>query len=211
MTDVQQAVPVAGEGEATRAAIFAIMVSVGLGDKTPHAGRDEVIALSRLTEPARKADRLGEDVDIAGWQHALDPCPVTGVKRWIYAIAPTEEQARRDGAGAFNTRQCDVRPLYAALPDPTHTREAEYNHPRECQSIWRCAIGDFVGALDVLKNQWTGSRRKADREAGAKLSGVLDLVWAARDPAPGSYFEASKLGKPMIERIRAALSAGSAQ
>lgn len=93
---------------------------------------------------------------------------------------------------------------------PAGDGQVVYNHPRECQSIWRCAIGDVVCALDVLKNQWIGSRRKTDREAGAKLSGVLDFVWDARSPAPGSYLEASKLGTPLIKRVRAALDTSAA-
>lgn len=78
---------------------------------------------------------------------------------------------------------------------------------RECQAVWRCAIGDITGALDVLKNQWINSRRKADREAGAKLATVLDLVWAARGPAPGSYSEASTAGKALHDRVRQHLTA----
>lgn len=77
---------------------------------------------------------------------------------------------------------------------------------RECEAVWRCAVGDFTGALDVLKNQWLGSRRKADRAAGEKLGKVLDLVWAARSPAPGSYSNAAKQGLVLIGRIKTHLT-----
>ena len=92
----------------------------------------------------------------------------------------------------------------AALRGRDRVVEAE-EQARECQSVWRCAVGDFTGALDVLKNRWEKSRRKHEREAGATLAGVLDLVWAARDPAAGSYAEAATNGKKLIERVRAAL------
>lgn len=73
---------------------------------------------------------------------------------------------------------------------------------RETKAVWRCAIGDVTGALDVLKNEWVNSKRKHERDAGAKLSAVLDLIWAARSPAGGDYEEAAKNGKVMIERVR---------
>jgi hypothetical protein len=76
---------------------------------------------------------------------------------------------------------------------------------REAQAVWRCAIGDAVGALDVLKGQWLGSRRKHEREAGAKLAEVLDLVWAARGPAPTNYRKATDSGNQLLIRVRAHL------
>ena len=76
----------------------------------------------------------------------------------------------------------------------------------EVQAVWRCAIGDMVGAMDILKNQWLESRRKAERQAGEVLSGVLDLIWAYRDPAPSSYEQANENGKALADRVRAALS-----
>lgn len=88
---------------------------------------------------------------------------------------------------------------------------AEVAHPvsadaeRESEAVWRCAIADAVGALDVLKRRWEISRRKADREAGAILGTVLDLVWGARSPAAKDYRSAAENGKLMIDRVRAAL------
>lgn len=73
---------------------------------------------------------------------------------------------------------------------------------RECQSVWRCAIGDVTGALDVLKNRWINSRRKHEREAGEDLNKIATLIWAARSPAASNYDEAAKLGKALIERAR---------
>lgn len=73
---------------------------------------------------------------------------------------------------------------------------------RECQSVWRCAIGDVTGALDVLKNRWVNSRRKHEREAGEELNRIASLIWAARSPAASNYDEAAKLGKALIERAR---------
>ncbi len=85
-------------------------------------------------------------------------------------------------------------------------REVEAEVERECQSVWRCAIGDATASLDVLKDQWIKSRRKHEREAGAKLDQVLNLVWAARDPASGSYSQAAANGKVLVERVRGALA-----
>ncbi len=77
----------------------------------------------------------------------------------------------------------------------------------EVQAVWRCAIGDMVGAMDILKKQWLQSKRKAERQAGEVLSGVLDLIWAYRDPAPSSYEDTNENGKTLADRVRAALSA----
>lgn len=75
----------------------------------------------------------------------------------------------------------------------------------ECQAVWRCAIGDAVGAVDVLKNKWANSRRKHEREAAKELDAVALLIWAAREPAAGCYDEANANGRALIERVRAAL------
>lgn len=84
--------------------------------------------------------------------------------------------------------------------------EAERDRLRlETKAVWRCAIGDVTGALDILKNRWVNSKRKAEREAGATLSGVLNLIWGARSPAAGTYDEASENGKDLQKRVAAAL------
>jgi len=82
---------------------------------------------------------------------------------------------------------------------------------RECQAVWRCAIGDATGALDTLKNRWLNSRRKHEREAGETLAGYLDLLWASRDPAPVSYVDAFEKGKAMIVRMKAAVTPDEAR
>ncbi|MEN2749269.1 hypothetical protein [Sphingomonas sp. T9W2] len=74
---------------------------------------------------------------------------------------------------------------------------------RECQAVWRSAMADAVGALDVLKGKWLHSRRKNEREAGAVLGAVLDALWSAREPAARSYREAFENGKALIDRIPA--------
>lgn len=73
---------------------------------------------------------------------------------------------------------------------------------KETQSVWRCALSDVVGSLDVLRTRWNASRRKAEREAGARLGPVLDAVYSARNPAPVDYREAEKAGIALIERVR---------
>lgn len=77
----------------------------------------------------------------------------------------------------------------------------------DTKAVWRCAVGDLTGAIDILKNLWVGSKRKAEREAGAVLSRVADYMWAYRDPAPENYEEAFPLAKPMHERVRHAVYA----
>lgn len=77
---------------------------------------------------------------------------------------------------------------------------------REVQAVWRCAFGDVAGAIDILKNEWLNSRRKQDREAGAKLGMLADAIWANRDPAPTCYEEANASGKGLFDRVRAWLS-----
>lgn len=104
------------------------------------------------------------------------------------------------------------RTMYAAAlsspaGDATPTAMPAQQGERECQAVWRCAIGDCVGAIDVLKNQMATSRKKADRRVAEVIAPVLDLVWAARGPAPSSYDEAAKAGSALIKRVRTALSA----
>lgn len=106
-----------------------------------------------------------------------------------------------------STREIVERCVVAALARPTSPETGLREAERETQAVWRCAIGDVTSALDVLKNRWLASKRKAEREAGAVLSGVLDLVWAYRDPAAGTYQEANANGKKLAERVRAALAA----
>jgi hypothetical protein len=76
---------------------------------------------------------------------------------------------------------------------------------REAQAVWRCSISDFVGSLDILRNRWIASRRKAEREAGAELAAVLDVVYAGRNPAPANHSSAEKAGRTLIERVRETL------
>ncbi len=94
--------------------------------------------------------------------------------------------------------------MYDAAPDSAVSLDREAV-ARECQAVWRCAIGDATGALDVLKNRWLKSRRKAERDAGAMLGQYLDLLWAARAPAPRDYAEAYVNGNALIERIKVAM------
>jgi hypothetical protein len=78
MTDVQQAVPVAGEVSPTLSARLRISARHALegnwGSQTAvrlHEAADAIDALSRLTEPARKADRSGEG-EIGEADYAFD-------------------------------------------------------------------------------------------------------------------------------------------
>jgi len=58
---------------------------------------------------------------VVGWQHAI-MCPIKKEKRWIYALYPNEEEARRHGqrhdlnTGKLLEDAADVRPIYA-IPD----------------------------------------------------------------------------------------------
>lgn len=76
---------------------------------------------------------------------------------------------------------------------------------RECQAVWRCAIGDVTSAIDILQTKWVNSRRKHEREAGVELKRLADLIWAARGPAPSNYSEAFQAGKRMHALVRSAM------
>ena len=76
---------------------------------------------------------------------------------------------------------------------------------RECQAVWRCAIGDVTSAIDLLQSKWANSRRKHERAAGAELKELADLIWAARGPAPSNYSEAFQAGKRLHALVRSAM------
>ncbi len=78
----------------------------------------------------------------------------------------------------------------------------------ESKAIWRRALGDATVALGALESRWASSRRKAEREAGGKLTRVLEILWEARDSAPISYREAVAKGEQMIDAVREYLAAG---
>ncbi len=78
----------------------------------------------------------------------------------------------------------------------------------ESAAIWRRALGDATVALGALETRWASSRRKAEREAGGKLTRVLEILWEARDSAPISYPEAVTKGERMIDAVREYLAAG---
>jgi hypothetical protein len=101
----------------------------------------------------------------------------------------------------------EIRRARAALFAMREGVDGEMVKRTEVQALWRCAIGDMVGAMDILAKQWRQSKRKAERQSGEELSGVLDLVWAYRDPAPSSYEDAKQNGRTLADRVRSALSA----
>ncbi|APL94123.1 hypothetical protein [Sphingobium indicum] len=108
--------------------------------------------------------------------------------------------------------QAHIADLRAALRTPMSELqalgqefEAGEKGRRETQAVWRCAIGDACAAVDVVKNRWLTSRRKHEREAGAELSKLADLLWSVRSPAAGNYDEASIAGKRLIGLVRSNL------
>ena len=139
----------------------------------------------------------------------VKPCPFCGKALHVAGGSNPYATCRTDGCWMAS------RQIAIPLDDPNQVgpwNQRTLTAPddaglveREIQAVWRCALGDSVCALDHLKNKWIGSRRKAEREAGAQLSAVLDLVFAARNPAPASYVEATRLGEEM--KARAALAA----
>jgi len=76
---------------------------------------------------------------------------------------------------------------------------------RESRSVWRCALADAVASLDLLKDRWVKSRRKHERDSGAVLSTLLDIIYAARDPAPDNYQAAVANGKTLLANVRQAI------
>lgn len=76
---------------------------------------------------------------------------------------------------------------------------------REVASVWRSCISDVCAALDTVANAMLDGRKKAEREKGAAIKSLSDLVWSMRNPAPRSYVEADALGSTLRERARASL------
>jgi hypothetical protein len=120
VTDVQQAVPVAGEMD--DAAFVTDLAARLFRGVTPAMGFDQgdtdrLHRIARgLTEPARKADRLEGDreaiariIDPNGWDHA-DFRAARGFEPNVRHTRPSLITADR---------------ILAAISDPTHTREAE--------------------------------------------------------------------------------------
>ena len=169
-----------------------------------------------MTEPERsvdalvaRLDALASDCELTdGWEDAAED-----VRAAIVLLAALRARpAQGDDAPMHSFGHCKDCPGIVSLMCCKHPTEgnsiggdAPKAGERECQSVWRCAIGDAVAAIDGLKDDWLTSKRKADREAGARLSDVLSLVWAARDPAPSNYSQANDFGKVFVNRILAAL------
>ena len=163
---------------------------------------------------------VAKDEREAAWAVLL-PCPFCGGEARRMTLGPNDGPDNEGGdvivcsgvCGASSHVEFGRKESLVSLwngrtatrPAPDQPRD-DAAQGRECQAVWRCAIGDVTTAMDLLRNQWIDSKRKAERAAGEKLTRVLELVWAARDPAPSSYDDASTKGKPLIERVRAALA-----
>jgi hypothetical protein len=249
MTDVQQAVPVAGEDRIAAAKIYDLLgfgpcqhiidgveddvgvvqivarrsgeaVAFALealhyyakdyhydsGDVPGHIyvlddhGRYARAALSRLTEPARKADRLegGDHVPdrkLVEFVAMVSRLTHTGDDGWT---PPSED----DSSDIVDSLIAQARQIRSLTPDPTHTREAEgkdsvtYWQRRYTQTLARLA-----GAI---------SERDDAREALQPFADWADEwpdgTWLDTAPIPDTDFTVGQL-----RRARAALSAGSAQ
>jgi len=76
---------------------------------------DAIAALA--TTPSPDASPDSGEAEPVGWQYALDPCPLTGGKRWIFTLFPNEREARMYGQ--------DARPVFARpSPSPAIVKEA---------------------------------------------------------------------------------------
>ena len=147
--------------------------------------------LVKLRELLREATQGGNQLSGMACEHGWDRnvCLIKG-------CGPDPEEARDALIEALPGLLDRIAELEAALAQSE----------RETQAVWRCAIGDAVTAMDGLKNEWINSRRKAEREAGARLAGHLDNIWPSRWPAPKNYKEANANGRAMIDRARASLT-----
>jgi hypothetical protein len=162
----RQAVPVAGEDREAALNITLFTRSLkpddyryeGTCEHFRSGGRDDwevvqafarhrLAALSRLTEPARKADRLGEGVDLpegmkpwAGGDAA--PADWDGGPAFLRngsTMFPSKVSLayHANGTNRWNHQRANRNPDWdiiaysAALPDPTHTREAELREATE--------------------------------------------------------------------------------
>jgi hypothetical protein len=231
MTDVQQAVPVAGEDRIAAAKIYDLLgfgpcqhiidgveddvgvvqivaqrsgeaVAFALealhyyakdyhydsGDVPGHIyvlddhGRYARAALSRLTEPARKADRLGEGVD-----HVPDAGKLVEFVAMVSRLTHTGDDgwtppSEDDSSDIVDSLIAKARQIRSSAPDPTHTREAEVERLRQ-------ALEDVCNPLAYLQ-------RMAEAE-GNRLGGMAYAIANDINTVKGI--------------ARAALFAGSAQ
>jgi hypothetical protein len=196
MTDVQQAVPVAGEHyrHVKRSTVYEVVGLASLqnanqavlpeaaclviyrgddGNLWAREGGEFMDGRFALTEPARKADRLGEGVVAWCSPGQLANLMDVDIDGGVYL------PIRKTERGNF------TMPLYshpAVLHDPTHTREAEDERLRQ-------ALEDICNPLAYLQ-------RMAEAD-GNRLSGMAYTIANDINTVQGI--------------ARAALSAGSAQ
>lgn len=147
---------------------------------------------------------------------ALAACPFCGgrgithrnglTSRWAVSCVSCDCKPRLSGFD--NTEAEAIAAWNRRTPAAVVKQDLAGEGDKEAQSIWRCCIGDVTAAIDILKNRWVNSKRKAEREAGAELAKVAEAVWSVRSPAPSTYHEASESGRRLITLTRQILASG---
>jgi hypothetical protein len=230
MTDVQQAVPVAGEDAQCVADILELAETLrvagndvaairnGIWNDEPNdlgrllsiAARHRLAALSRLTEPARKADRLGDctaspdhadimetiqdaadDWQAKGYTSALaEVRDMAAVGRSLMEALPKGYCYMDSPAEIVCELQNELDEARALTPtDPTHTREAEGE-----------AIAAFLNACAV----------EADRQSALFADQDRSICDGCRQEAK-AYRNAARMIEGGDHASYRALFAGSAQ
>jgi hypothetical protein len=184
MSDVQQAVPVAGVSEAIRKAKQHAGRVLGISwCNLEEISRVELILneleRSRLTEPVRKADRLGGDQE--------------AIAREVLAqnLGPRLAAHVRKGGHGYITVANALDAIRAAFPDPIHTREGEGatyavdDQGRFCRHCGRASWLHYrvkgVGNLCERPENVAEFRSALIGSLSAELDGSYDCgrVWSA--------------------------------
>jgi hypothetical protein len=209
----QQAVPVAGEGEA-RKLLIDFFTSPSYDPKAKRHG-DTVeaairftLARARLTEPARKADRLGEG-DREAREAIARVIGKHGAAHPWHWHADFDDGEDKTAERLRNEDRAAADDVLAALPDPTHTREALEACLKFIESFRDSGVELLAEGVHA------GLRKGSDAPDAGELytaianshsSAWSDAISFAHDP-----FFSMWGGDEAIKKARAALSAGSAQ
>jgi hypothetical protein len=213
VTDVQQAVPVAGEDQGAAVAIARRLMVQHFGPgKSSAIPADWVIdamttyaEFARLTEHARKADRLGEGVGEA----ALAAANFTGWPTKTI-VDQCRMQAREQLDPEFSNFLNEVADRLSALPDPTHTREAEGVTVAEYNEVYD-KFEEVVGGAfrDGFEEGWIYAQTPDGSDYDERKEEFGRAVDIEPSEAWGGYRDKYEAMLPVA--ALPALSAGSAQ
>jgi hypothetical protein len=159
-------------------------------------------ALAALTASPPVVER-----EAMGWQHAI-MCPLKHEKRWIYALYPTEDDARRSGQRHDHAELHDAAFLYVTASPPVVEREAKPSHLSvipvrghpEKHAVFDAVMGDAIAVCpdEIAAQRVFDALTKADstpvaqgeevREALRTLRYIVPyLDWTIGSESPGYH------------------------